>query len=282
MQVKAEIARPAEGETVPANTSVRVCGAAWACDAEITKVELSTDGGATWNDAKLLGESNSNAWRLWEFIWQTPSQPGKQTLIARATDSLNRTQPALRDPDRGTYMINHLLRSRLRGGCGDRWEHASLLNLIIRAACASYLRCHRKNWRSFSPNAAGTAESRTRRRTTVEAAGEKARIEHRRCRAHRSEGGELFIVDNSDSEWKGLKYLQDWTEIAKAFDIASGFFEIGSLLALDGRWQQLEKIRILLGAEMSARTRQALLEGLKQRTDHLDQASKPKKNRMIF
>ena len=93
MQVKAEIARPAEGETVPANTSVCVRGAAWACDAEITKVELSTDGGATWNDAKLLGESKSNAWRLWEFNWQTPSQPGKQTLMARATDSLGRTQP---------------------------------------------------------------------------------------------------------------------------------------------------------------------------------------------
>jgi DMSO/TMAO reductase YedYZ molybdopterin-dependent catalytic subunit len=109
MQVKAEMAHPAEGEAVPANTSVRVCGAAWACDAEITKVELSTDGGATWNDAKLLGESNSNAWRLWEFNWQTPSQPAKQTLMARATDSLGRTQPVHRDPDRGTYMINHLL-----------------------------------------------------------------------------------------------------------------------------------------------------------------------------
>jgi len=46
---------------------------------------------------------------LWEFTWQTPSQPGKQTLIARATDSLGRTQPSHRDPDRGTYMINHLL-----------------------------------------------------------------------------------------------------------------------------------------------------------------------------
>jgi hypothetical protein len=57
----------AEGETVSAKTSARVSGAAWACDAEITKVELSTDGGATWNDAKLLGESNSNAWRFWEF-----------------------------------------------------------------------------------------------------------------------------------------------------------------------------------------------------------------------
>src|SRR5262249_36022590 len=56
MQIKAEIARPAEGETVPVNASVRVHGAAWACDAEIAKVELSMDGGATWNDGKLLGE----------------------------------------------------------------------------------------------------------------------------------------------------------------------------------------------------------------------------------
>jgi DMSO/TMAO reductase YedYZ molybdopterin-dependent catalytic subunit len=109
MQVKAEIARPVEGEILSANTSVCVRGAAWACDAEITKVELSTDGGATWNDTKLVGESNSNAWRLWDFNWQTPSQPGKQTLMARATDSLGRTQPVHRDPDRGTYMINHLL-----------------------------------------------------------------------------------------------------------------------------------------------------------------------------
>jgi len=109
MQIKAEIARPAEGETVRANTTVRVSGAAWACDSEIAKVELSTDGGATWKDAKLLGEASLNAWRLWELNWQTPSRPGKQTLMARATDSLGRTQTLHRDPDRGTYMINHLL-----------------------------------------------------------------------------------------------------------------------------------------------------------------------------
>ena len=109
MQIKAEIARPAEGETVRANTNICVSGAAWACDAEITKVELSTDGGATWNNATLVGQSNPNAWRLWEFNWQTPAHPGKQTRLARATDSLGRTQPARRDPDRGTYMINHLL-----------------------------------------------------------------------------------------------------------------------------------------------------------------------------
>jgi DMSO/TMAO reductase YedYZ molybdopterin-dependent catalytic subunit len=109
IQVKAEIARPVEDEVVPAKSSVCVHGGAWACDAEITKVELSTDGGATWSDTKLLGESKPNAWRFWEFDWQTPPQPGKQTLIARATDSLGRTQPVMRDHDRGTYMINHLL-----------------------------------------------------------------------------------------------------------------------------------------------------------------------------
>ena len=109
MQVKAQIAKPAQDDTVPPSSTVRVHGAAWTSDGEITKVELSTDGGATWLEAKLLGESQPNAWRLWEFHWQTPAAPGKQILVARATDSLGRTQPTERDRDRGTYMINHLL-----------------------------------------------------------------------------------------------------------------------------------------------------------------------------
>ena len=78
-------------------------------------------------------------------------------------------------------------------------------------------------------------------------------------------GGELFIVDNGDESWKGLKYLQDWTDIASSFDIATGFFEIGSLLALDGKWQKLDAIRILMGEQATARTRQALLDGLRKR-----------------
>ena len=109
MQTKAEIARPSEGEIVPANSNVRLHGAAWTGSGEITKVEISSDDGATWNEAKLLGESKPNSWRLWEFDWKTPNRPGKATLIARATDSNGSTQPIERDPDRGTYMINHLL-----------------------------------------------------------------------------------------------------------------------------------------------------------------------------
>jgi superfamily II DNA or RNA helicase len=70
-------------------------------------------------------------------------------------------------------------------------------------------------------------------------------------------GGELFIVDNSDTDWKVAQYLSEWCDIARAFDIATGYFEIGALLALDGRWQQLEQIRILMGDEVNKRTRQA-------------------------
>ena len=109
LQVKAEIAKPARGETVPANSSVCIRGAAWAGGNEIVRVEVSTNGGSTWKQATLLGEPEPNAWRLWEFDWKTPSAPGEQTLVARATDSLGQTQPVHRDHDRGTYMINHLL-----------------------------------------------------------------------------------------------------------------------------------------------------------------------------
>jgi DMSO/TMAO reductase YedYZ molybdopterin-dependent catalytic subunit len=109
LQVKAEIAKPAQGDTVPKNSTVRIHGAAWSSGTEIARVEVSTDGGATWKDAILFGESKPNSWRFWEFNWETPTAPGKQILVARATDSLGQTQSAHRDPDRGTYMINQLL-----------------------------------------------------------------------------------------------------------------------------------------------------------------------------
>ena len=88
--------------------------------------------------------------------------------------------------------------------------------------------------------------------------------------ASRGGGGDLFIVDNSVSGWTGLEYLSQWTEVARSFDIATGFFEIGALLALDGRWQRLDKIRLLMGDEVSLRTRQVFDEALRQRIGRLD------------
>ena len=86
-----------------------------------------------------------------------------------------------------------------------------------------------------------------------------------------SKGRELFIVDNSVSGWTGIRYLEEWTGIAESFDIATGYFEIGALLALDGNWQELDKIRILMGAETTYRTRKILLEAVRtQALERLD------------
>lgn len=70
-------------------------------------------------------------------------------------------------------------------------------------------------------------------------------------------GGDLFIVDNSDSDWKVARYLSEWAPIARQLDVATGFFEIGGLLAIGDAWGQIDKIRILMGDEVSLRTKQA-------------------------
>lgn len=108
-QVKAEIAQPETGSSVPPNSTVRIHGAAWSGEAEITKVEISLDAGATWHFARLSGQPVKNAWRLWEYDWATPPNAGAHTIMARATDSLGRTQPFEHNADHGTYMINHVL-----------------------------------------------------------------------------------------------------------------------------------------------------------------------------
>jgi hypothetical protein len=108
IEVKAEIARPALYEVVPANSVYRMFGAAWTGESEIAKVEVSVDGAKTWETAQLLGDPVKYAWRLWEHHWRTPSQPGRHTVMARATDARGRTQPMERDTHRGTYIITHV------------------------------------------------------------------------------------------------------------------------------------------------------------------------------
>jgi hypothetical protein len=92
-------------------------------------------------------------------------------------------------------------------------------------------------------------------------------------------GGELFIVDNSDDDWKVVRYLHDWCDLSKAIDIATGYFEIGSLLALDGQWQKVDKIRILIGDEVSKRTKAGFAAGLAQVEARLDQSLENERKR---
>jgi sulfite oxidase len=104
LSVKSVIASPGDGWTL--NTGqVRIHGAAWAGEADIVKVEISTDGGATWNAAKLGREQAHYAWRLWHLEWKA-SKHGEYTILSRATDSQGRTQPTTPAWNPSGYLNN--------------------------------------------------------------------------------------------------------------------------------------------------------------------------------
>ncbi len=70
---------------------VRLIGRAWAGRSDVSRVEVSTDGGSAWSDA-ILGERPSPfAWREWGYEWQ--AKPGRYELCVRATDTKGNTQP---------------------------------------------------------------------------------------------------------------------------------------------------------------------------------------------
>jgi DMSO/TMAO reductase YedYZ molybdopterin-dependent catalytic subunit len=108
VQPKAIFARPGLNEIIPVDKPYRLFGAAWAGERPVDKVEVSVDGGKTWAGAKLLGEARPVQWVLWEYVWDRPAR-GNASVVARATDDQGHTQPSTRDPDRRTYMINHLV-----------------------------------------------------------------------------------------------------------------------------------------------------------------------------
>jgi SNF2 family DNA or RNA helicase len=95
-------------------------------------------------------------------------------------------------------------------------------------------------------------------------------------------GSELFIVDNSDDDWKVLRYLHDWCPLSKSIDIASGYFEIGALLALKDEWQKVDAIRILMGDEVSKRTHSAFEQGLANIRNRLNNSLEDEKNKNDF
>lgn len=93
---------------------------------------------------------------------------------------------------------------------------------------------------------------------------------------------DLFIVDNSDADWKVRSYIKDWCELSKAIDIATGYFEISALLALDDKWQAVDHIRILMGDEVSLRTKRAFEQSLKKISGRLDSSLEKEKTQNDF
>jgi DMSO/TMAO reductase YedYZ molybdopterin-dependent catalytic subunit len=85
--------------------TVTLTGRAWAGRDEVVRVEVSTDGGDKWNAAILDGPVGPYAWRGWRFDWV--AEPGRHTLVVRATDSAGNTQP-LEQPWNAHGMGNNI------------------------------------------------------------------------------------------------------------------------------------------------------------------------------
>jgi len=104
LSVKSLIVSPGDDATLKSR-SVHIHGAAWAGEADIVKVEVSADTGATWQAARLGHEKSKYAWRLWNYVWQAP-RAGDYTIMSRATDSQGRAQPATAEWNPSGYLYN--------------------------------------------------------------------------------------------------------------------------------------------------------------------------------
>jgi hypothetical protein len=70
----------------------RVEGRAWSGRAAIARVELSGDGGASWQDAAVAPAREAHAWQAWSAIWRAET-PGPCELVCRAHDERGAVQP---------------------------------------------------------------------------------------------------------------------------------------------------------------------------------------------
>jgi sulfane dehydrogenase subunit SoxC len=82
-------------------------GRAWSGWGAVERVEFSSDGGRTWDDAALGEPGGRHAWKSWSYEWHA-REPGEYELCVRATDATGRTQPM--DPGEvwnyGGYGVN--------------------------------------------------------------------------------------------------------------------------------------------------------------------------------
>ena len=92
----------------------------------------------------------------------------------------------------------------------------------------------------------------------------------------------IQIIDNQNEDTSVKSFLEKTLPVTSSLDIATGYFEIGSLLLLDGKWQKLDKIRILFGDEVTARTSKVFERMLKELAKRIDNGIEEDKEKDEF
>lgn len=90
-QLQSVIDDPSDGAQI-AGSSFVITGWAIGDTAGVAEVELSTDGGKTWNRCQIFSNPTpSQVWAFWRYVWTDP-QPGKHRIEVRATGGNGRLQ----------------------------------------------------------------------------------------------------------------------------------------------------------------------------------------------
>lgn len=111
LKIKSIISEPANGAYVP-RQPVTIRGLAWAGEAQVAKVEVSTDSGLTWHMSHLHESRGKYAWRSWQYSWITSAR-GKQEIRVRASDTLGQSQPEAPVWNPRGYMWNGIDKIRI-------------------------------------------------------------------------------------------------------------------------------------------------------------------------
>ena len=103
IQLRSLIARPGQGELVPAG-AVAVMGSAWSGGVPVAEVEVSMDRGQTWHTAEMEPGSGPLAAVAWRH--EVVVEPGRHAVMARATDSAGNSQPMSPPWNKNGYANN--------------------------------------------------------------------------------------------------------------------------------------------------------------------------------
>ncbi|MBS4175270.1 sulfite oxidase [Bacillus sp. FJAT-49736] len=113
LNVNSTIQKPYDMQVL--NTSNHlVKGIAWTGKGSIARIEISTDNGLTWKDAIIETRNPSlYEWVSWSYKW-TVSEKGEYTILSKATDTYNRTQPMEPFWNRKGYGYNAIDRVQVK------------------------------------------------------------------------------------------------------------------------------------------------------------------------
>jgi DMSO/TMAO reductase YedYZ molybdopterin-dependent catalytic subunit len=95
------------GDSVPAATASLVRGIAFGGDCGVARVDLSIDGGKSWQPTQLGADQGTYGFRQWQTHVTLPER-GAHTVMVRCTNTKNEAQPDFHIWNPSGYMFNNI------------------------------------------------------------------------------------------------------------------------------------------------------------------------------